>query len=121
VWYVPHPWRRPSQAATFCCKAMQSAVVDFCDEHDDPWGCNYATLVYNEPLDEFGIVLRDRDPEYVLIKHCPWCAAKLPASRRDDWFAAMESFGIKALGAPLDDIPEPYRTAEWRLGAARKA
>lgn len=114
VWYVPHPWRRPVNS-TFCCKAMRQAVVDFCDEHDNPWACNYVTLVYNEPLDEYGIVLRDRDPEYVLIRHCPWCAARLPESRRDDWFAALEARGFEdLLGIDASELPPEFLTAAWR-------
>jgi len=92
---------------------MTKAVAHFCDEHESPWECNYATLVYNEPLDEYGILLRDGDVEYVLISHCPWCATKLPQSRRDDWFDALEARGIE-VGVEAKDLPEEFLTAAWR-------
>jgi hypothetical protein len=115
VWYVPTPYRRPSPTLSFCCGAMHQAVANFCDEHDSPWECNHATLVYNEPLDEYGIMLRDRDAEYVLIGHCPWCASKLPPSRRDDWFDALEAQGFEELlGIEAKDLPEQFLTAAWR-------
>jgi hypothetical protein len=94
---------------------MTKAVARFCDQHESPWDCNYATLVYNEALDEYGILLRDRDVEYVLIEHCPWCAARLPASRRDDWFDLLESQGFEdLLGVEAKDLPEEFLTAAWR-------
>jgi len=115
VWYVPTPYRRPSASARFCCEAMHRAVADFCDEHASPWECNDATLVYNEPLDEYGIVLKDRDPEYVLIAHCPWCAAALPESRREAWFDALEALTFEdLLGIDADDLPQEFLTAAWR-------
>lgn len=115
VWYVPQPYRRPSEASRFCCEAMTKAVANFCDEHERPWDCNYATLVYNEPLDEYGIVLRDNDPEYVLIRHCPWCARALPQSRRADWFGALEARGFTdLLGADPETLPLEFLSAAWR-------
>jgi len=115
VWLAPSPWRRPSPGTAFCCERMARAVTAFCDEHGDPWACNRATLVYNEPLDEYGILLRDRREEYVLIDNCPWCGARLPASRRDDWFDAVEAAGIEEpLSADAATLPPQFLTAEWR-------
>jgi hypothetical protein len=94
---------------------MRKAVANFCDQCEEPWNCNYATVVYNEPLDEYGIVLRDRDAEYVLIRYCPWCAARLPDSQRDRWFDALEARGFESpLEARPADLPPEFLTGAWR-------
>jgi len=43
--------------------------------------------------------------------YCPWCGEKLPKSRRDDWFDALEELGIDPL---QDEIPAAFQSAEWR-------
>ena len=115
VWLAPTPYRKPAPGRAYCCDPMRIAVADFCDQHDDPWQCNRASLVYNEAMDEYGVLVRERINEYVLIRHCPWCGAGLPASRRDEWFDALEARGFDdVLGLDAADLPPEFLTAAWR-------
>lgn len=117
VWLMPAPYRKPSPDRSYCCEAMRDAVSAFCDVHADPWTCNAGTLVYNEPLDEYGIVLKDRAPEYVLIRHCPFCGGRLPESRRDEWYDALEALGFEdILGLEAHELPTDFVTDAWRRG-----
>jgi hypothetical protein len=47
-----------------------------------------------------------------LIYFCPWCGERLPPSKRDQWFDQLEAQGFDPLN---DQVPEPYKTAAWRL------
>ena len=71
-------WRPPSAEAAFCCEAMASALAFDCNQHADPFECADHLVVYNEVFDEFGIVVHDGGPSYVLIAHCPWCGTRGP-------------------------------------------
>jgi hypothetical protein len=46
------------------------------------------------------------------IYFCPWCAEKLPASRRDEWFDRLEAVGVDPM---RDPVPELFKSAAWRL------
>ena len=48
------------------------------------------------------------------IRFCPWCAERLPASRRAEWFDLLETMGIDPRHDP---IPEAFTTEAWRLPA----
>ena len=104
-------WRAPPADAPRCCEAMAAALEFDCEEHADPFECPDGLIVYNEPFDEYGIVVHDGGADYVLIAHCPWCSAKLPESQRDRWFAALDARHIDPWH---DDIPPEFTTAAWR-------
>lgn len=114
VWLVPAPYQKPTPGRIRCCEAMSAAVDGFCDQHEDPWACNLAVVVFNEPLDEYGLLLRQREAEYVLIRHCPWCGSGLPESRRDAWFDALEARGFDdVLGLDASELPPEFLTDAW--------
>jgi hypothetical protein len=46
-----------------------------------------------------------------LLFFCPWCGERLPESKRDAWFDALEAQGIDP---DVDPIPAPYRSGAWR-------
>lgn len=52
------------------------------------------------------------DPSVILIPYCPWCWARLPDSKRDQWFDELEELWFTD---PLfdDSIPEKYKTDQW--------
>jgi len=67
---------------------------------------------YSETFDEYGLWIHD-GPEgsassWVEIRHCPFCAAALPSSRRDDWFDRLEEQGLEP-----EDAPEEMRRNGW--------
>jgi hypothetical protein len=106
-------WAPPSADVAFCCEAMASAVAFDCTQHSDPFECADHLVVYNEVLDEYGLVIHDGGPSYILMAHCPWCGARLPESQRDRWFDETEARGLTD-----DTLPPDYRTAAWRRSGA---
>jgi hypothetical protein len=60
-------------------------------------------VAYSLVFDEYGIVVHDGGKSYVRIDFCPWCGTRLPESKRDQWFEALEAMGID----PLRTRPRP--------------
>ena len=108
------PWR-PLAAGNGCCAEMDAALDHGCREHDDPFACPDALVIHHAPFGEWGLIVHDGGPSYVLISHCPWCGADLGASRRDEWFDTLEAMGIDAPNA--GNVPPEFLTADWRRRA----
>jgi hypothetical protein len=102
-------WTPPSSLAQFCCPAMEDALDFSCAQHADPFECPDSLVTYNEVFDEFGLIVHDGGPSYVLIGFCPWCGTKLPESQRDRWFDETEAKGFTD-----ETLPPEYRTGAWR-------
>lgn len=66
---------------------------------------------YNEVFDEYSVETPGGASRQ-LIYFCPWCGERLPPSRRGRWFDELEAQGLDPLNDP---VPEPYKTAAWRL------
>ena len=99
-----------------CCEDMQNNVC-IIDQKIFSSECD-KTIYYSSRFDEYGIPIRDGErgcaTSYILINNCPWCGKKLPESKRNAWFDALEELGFDS---PLDeDIPEKFKTAEWWKG-----
>lgn len=105
-------WRPPSPEARHCCAEMGQALAFDCDQHADPFDCPDAAVVFHEVFGEYGLPIRDGSASYLVISHCPFCGAALPASGRDAWFDETDEKGLG--DAAFDDLPEPYRTGAWR-------
>ena len=87
--------------------------LDFnCQQHVSPFDCPDALVYYSEKYEEYGIIVHDGGPSYVVIAHCPWCGTRLPESQRDRYFAELEELGLDP-GNP-DALPEKYRSSAWR-------
>jgi hypothetical protein len=43
--------------------------------------------------------------------YCPACGVKLRGSYREKWFEALCALGVNPME---DEVPEPFRTSEWR-------
>lgn len=94
-----------------CCTAMTEAVTYRCPQHPDPFDCGDSVVYYSAMFNEYGLIIYDGGASYLLIPHCPWCGTALPASRRDDWFEALEQQGFSN---PLgDEIPKAFQTDAW--------
>ena len=103
-------------AADHCCADMAKAVANDCIEHaDDGFACADLLVAYSPVFDEYGLLIHDGGASMLLISHCPWCGTKLPGSARDRWFDELEAMGLDPI---TDDIPDAYRSAEWRAGAS---
>ena len=97
-------------AAGHCCTEMQAALVNDCDQHADPFACPDMVLCYSPQFDEYGLIIHDGGPSYLTITHCPFCGARLPGSRRDAWFDALEAKGLEPMS---DAIPDAFKSARW--------
>ncbi len=89
---------------------MVDALQFDCDEHSDPFACADALLVYNEVMNEYGIVIHDGTASYLLIDRCPWCGTRLPESARDRWFDAVDALNLADGVSP----PDRFLTSVWR-------
>ena len=58
---------------------MKGALAFSCDHHTDPFECADALVIYNEPFDEYGLIVHDGSASYVLIQNCPWVRDKAAA------------------------------------------
>jgi hypothetical protein len=86
-------------------------ALDFgCSQHAGPFACPDALVVYNEVLDEYGLIIHDGTASYVLIDRCPWCGTRLPESARDKWFDAVDALDLAEGASP----PAEFLTGEWR-------
>lgn len=110
IWLPLGDWTPPTRSAVHCCASMVKALEFECDQHDDPFECADALVVYNEVMNEYGLIIHDGTASYVLIDHCPWCGTKLPESARDKWFDAVDALDL----AEGVDPPAEYLTGEWR-------
>ncbi len=102
-----------TDASRHCCTEMRDALINECGMHaDDPFACTDLALSYSDTFDEYGIMIHDGGASVLVISYCPFCGAKLPDSRRDDWFDRLEAMGIDDPFAV--ELPEPYRSGAWR-------
>ncbi len=89
---------------------MVDALRFDCEKHIDPFACPDALLIYNEIMNEYGLIVHDGTASYVLIDRCPWCGTSLPQSARDTWFDQVDALELG------ENVPPPARflTSAWR-------
>ena len=46
-----------------------------------------------------------------LIRHCPWCGVRLPASRRDEWYRTLWGLGYDDPGE--QELPPEHESDHW--------
>jgi hypothetical protein len=100
----------PEAVNPHCCGRMRLAVEETCEQHPDRFDCPDALVTYSEKLDEYGLIVHDGGSAYVVIAYCPWCAAELPESKRDEWFDRLEEMGLDPW---VDEIPAEYESSAW--------
>lgn len=86
----------------FCCEMMAKNVKS-------------KTVFYDLRFDEIGIYNRGSlFHSYTTINYCPWCGQKLPSTEEivEKWFEELEQLGFE--DPRNDDIPQKYKTDEWR-------
>lgn len=99
-----YDWEDVSDRVRHCCDEMNGALAFTCDLHDSPWDCGDYTLIYHPLFKEYGLMVKDGGPSYVLIDHCPFCGTKLPDRKRDWWFDDVERLGLD--DAEVTDLPQ---------------
>jgi len=96
------------------CVHLAYRVTYKCKQHDDPWECPDAVIVYSAKFCEYGIPIRDGGTSRIDITICPWCGIALPHSKRDEWFSKLEALGYEDPWS--DDIPEEFQSDAWWRG-----
>jgi hypothetical protein len=74
----------PSTSVEHCCASMVDAVRVDCQVHGDPFSCPDSLVIFNEVMNEYGLIIHDGTASYVLIDHCPWCGTRLAGKRALD-------------------------------------
>ncbi|MEV0560218.1 hypothetical protein [Dactylosporangium sp. NPDC050588] len=99
-----------------CCDGMraQLALAESEAGEDDP----DVVVVHDARFDEYGLPVRDGGTSMVVIGYCPWCGGRLPESRRDAWFDAVE---LRGLDPWEDELPEEFRDDSWWTGSEEAA
>lgn len=103
-------WELTSTMNQYPCTHMQAHAQFTCDQHEDLWDCPDAILLYNPKFEEYGIPIRDGGRSRSILAYCPWCGTKLPDSKRDAWFDALEAQGIDPW---QDEVPEAFKSDAW--------
>ncbi|ABL98520.1 hypothetical protein Sama_0309 [Shewanella amazonensis SB2B] len=94
-----------------CCEQMRGQANYRCDLHADALECPDHLIKSSDKFNEYGIVIHDGGTSSITIQFCPWCGARLPESKRDQWFDELERLGYDD---PLgQEIPEKYKSSEW--------
>jgi hypothetical protein len=92
---------------------MATEIARASDDGGGQAGSVDVLVAYSAVFDEYGIVVHDGGKSYVRIDFCPWCGSRLPESKRDRWFEALEAMGVDPL-TDADAVPSAYRSDEWR-------
>ena len=72
---------------------------------------DWGSVSYDDRFDEYWLPAGSARQ---CLFYCPWCGEKLPDSKRDKWFGALEARGLDPRS---DEIPEDFRSAVWRAPA----
>jgi hypothetical protein len=91
------------------CSAMKHELSRECEHHETKFECADMLIYYEAPLNEYGLIIHDGGPSYILMKYCPWCGSKLPESKRDEYFDKLENLGFE----DYDDAPIQFQSQEW--------
>ncbi|MFD7451290.1 DUF6980 family protein [Kitasatospora sp. NPDC059827] len=93
-----------------CCESMTRQLARQCHQHDNPYDCPDAVVLFIAKYQEYGIVVHDGGRASIGIDFCPWCATRLPESQRDRWFGELERRGIDPWA---QDIPAEFEDDRW--------
>jgi hypothetical protein len=96
-----------------CCTKMDEMVTFSCDQHPDRFDCPDCLVSYSPTFDEYGLIIHDGGLSIISIQFCPWCGARLPASKRDRWFEALAELGFN--DPTEQEIPQHFKTDAWYL------
>ena len=96
-----------------CCEQMRSQLGWSCTEHPSSFDCPDCLVTYIEKFDEYGLIIHDGGWSFLEINFCPWCGAKLPESKRAEWFTRLEAIGIES---DDDEPPDEFKSGAWWRG-----
>jgi hypothetical protein len=93
-----------------CCESMTRQVNWRCGQHDDPFTCPDALVLFIPKFQEYGLIFHDGGTAISGIAFCPWCGQPLPESQRDRYYDELERRGIDL---DEDEIPAEFQDARW--------
>jgi len=92
----------------YCCEKMKKRTfISKVNKSSNP----DKIIKYVPYFSEYGLPIFDGGNSYTVIKFCPWCGNKLPASRRDEWMDFIEKLGYSF--ADSGKIPKKYFVVDW--------
>lgn len=62
---------------------MNGMVAHTCEQHPDRFDCPDCLVEYLTRTDEYILIIHDGGSSGISIEFCPWCGAKLGASKHD--------------------------------------
>lgn len=95
----------------YACVHLAYFVTAKCAEHEDPFDCPEAVVIYAPELDEYAIPVRTEKGSLIPISHCPWCGIELPQTKREEWLEELAKRGID--DPTTQEVPEEFRTDRW--------
>jgi hypothetical protein len=61
---------------------MRGQIEQKCPQHQSPWDCPEAVVIYSASTGIYGLPVRDGEfasaSSYITIQFCPWCGQRLP-------------------------------------------
>lgn len=104
----------PTTQPEHCCTDLRDQVEFRCEAHPERAGCPDYLIGYTASFDEYGIWVHTGEAgaaeSWLAIRHCPFCGAALPPSRREEFFEWLESRGLE-----LEDAPVEFAAYGWWL------
>lgn len=105
---------RVEDSTTHCCPDLRDHVEFRCDVHPEAASCADYLIGYNQTFDEYGLWIHDgadgEPSSWIVIQYCPFCGAKQPPNRRDEWFDRLHALGLEP-----EDAPGHLRRYGWWL------
>ena len=100
----------PQVQKQHCCESMtHQANMHYPKAPSRLLGSTDKRIYWSPVFEEYGLICQP-SAELLLISHCPFCGANLPASKRNSWFSALEAMGWKTWEDP---IPEMMLQENW--------
>ena len=94
-----------------CCGRMEKHLKLDCSAHKDVFECPDRLMYYSARFNEYGLIVHDGGASYIVIEYCPWCGAKLPDSKRGEWFEKLAALGFDNPAG--QNISREFMTGEW--------
>jgi hypothetical protein len=66
---------------------MDQDLNQKCNQHKNRYDCPDALIAVNRG--EYGLIIHDGGPSYIVINFCPWCGTKYQPTRRSRWRELM--------------------------------
>src|SRR5262249_50463131 len=97
-----------------CCRDMAFAISR---PHLTPHQGPDRVVDWIASWNEYRIPIPDDGYSSTIIRFCPWCGSRLPASRHEECYRVLPGMGYSDPGGE-DDIPPEFESDRWWRGRA---